>query len=192
MKMLRVVLNAAGLAMLLGTGPLSPNAEAASQPRPLIDFQANSRDRDGSVFHEYEYVYGDWQKHAIDLPRRGLLIQAPSGKGGVAQGRSRIAFHKHTAVRAHYVIGIENKARTVVFALEDGDGTVHAWSIPLEGLERGKEFGFRLDLATPTREDAPGKKPGLDLKRIYKWEVKGDWSDPAVEVLFIALRPDQS
>lgn len=188
--MLRVVLNVAGWAVVLGTGALTPMVNAASQPRPLIDFQANSRDRDGTVFHEYEYTYGDWQKHAIDLPRRGLLIQAPSGKGGAAQDRSRIAFHKHAAVRLHYLIGNENKAGTVVFALEDGDGTVQAWTIPLEGLERGKEFGFRLDLAKPTREDAAGKKPGLDLKRVYKWEVKGDWSDAAVEVLFIALRPD--
>lgn len=188
--MLRVVLNVAGLAVVLGTGALIPIAGAASPPRPLIDFQANSRDRDGTVFHEYEYAYGDWQKHAIDLPRRGLLIQAPSGKGGVAQGRSRLPFHKHAAVRLHYVIGNENKARATVFALEDGDGTVHVWTIPLDGLERGKEFGLRLDLAQPTREDAPGKKPGLDRKRIDKWEVKGDWSDPAVEVLFIALRPD--
>lgn len=192
MKTLRVVLNAAGLAVILGSGTLTPIAGAASQPHPLIDFQANSRDRNGTVFHEYEYTYGDWQKHAIDLPRRGLLIQAPSGKGGVAQGRSRISFHKHPLVRLHYLIGNENKAQSVVFALEDGDGTAQVWTIPLAGLERGREFGFRLDLAKPTREDAPGKKPGLDLKRIDKWEVKGDWSDPAVEVLFIALHPDSA
>jgi hypothetical protein len=44
-----------------------------------------------------------------------------------------------------------------------------------------------MELAAPTSESKPGKKPGLDLKKIVTWQIRGDYSEPNVEVLLIKL-----
>lgn len=153
----------------------------------LIDFTDNRRDRDGTVFHAYEYVYNDWSKHVMDLPRRGVLVKAPTGKGVLGEDRTSVDFTGCDSVTLHFVVGNDNAAGSLTFALEDSDGTVHTWSIPLGDKPRGREVRQMLDLSKPDNAEKPGKKPGLNLKKASKWEVKGDWQDAYTEVLFIKL-----
>lgn len=160
---------------------------AGSRAVVLIDFTNNRRERDGTAFHAYQYVFEEWQKHVFDLPRRGVLIQAPSGRGGLGENNPRLRLDRHPALVFHYLIGNANSAAAIAFSLEDSDGTVAAWDLPLAGVPQGVELGRRIVLTEPSREEKPGKKPGLDPKRIVTWQVKGDWAAPKVEVLLIKL-----
>src|SRR5688500_10104584 len=54
----------------------SPLVAAEPKETVLIDFTSVKRDPDGKVFRVYEYAYGDWDKHIVDLRGRGTLIQA--------------------------------------------------------------------------------------------------------------------
>lgn len=174
--------------LALGAGFAGATAASAAEGRTemLVDFTDNHRDREGNISHPYEYVFGEWNAHVFDLPRRGALVKAPNGKGGLGENRTAVGFEGDGAT-LHFVIGNANRAKAVAFGLEDRDGTEQTWVISLAGLPPGRELAQRLDLSNPTREDKPGKKPGLNLKKISTWQLKGDWTDANVEVLFIKL-----
>jgi hypothetical protein len=160
---------------------------APTKETVLIDFTDVRRERDDSVLKNYEYDFGDWSKHLTDLPRRGCLVQSPTGKGGLGENKTMVEFHKTSLLLLVFVLGNNNQARSLNFHLEDSDGTEQAWNLSFDGLAKGVEQHFPIDLAKCTSESKPGKKPGLDLKKIASWQITGDWSDPGTEVLLIKL-----
>jgi hypothetical protein len=44
-----------------------------------------------------------------------------------------------------------------------------------------------IDLAKCDNEAKPGSKPGLNLKKIDSWQIRGNWQDPKVEILLIKV-----
>jgi hypothetical protein len=161
----------------------------AAEPKEavLIDFATVKRDPDGKVFRVYEYAYGDWDKHIVDLRGRGTLIQAATGKGGFGENKTMVQFGKHPTVDLHFVIGNANQAQTVNFSLEDKDGTEQTWIISLVGKPRGQPLRQLLDLGKADGEIKPGKTPGMNLKKMATWQVRGDYSDAKVELLLVKL-----
>lgn len=190
MKTLRLASTIAVLAGGLAASHLSSPLQAA-EVETLIDFTDSRRDPDGTVFHAYEFVWDTWNKHVLDLPRRGTLIQAPSGSGVMGENKTMVDFRDCHALHLHFVIGNQNSAQKLVFTLEDSDGTVQAWNIPLAGLPVGREVRQLIDPAKSDNEEKPGKKPGLNLKKISTWQIKGDWSAANVEVLLLRLTADK-
>ena len=153
----------------------------------LIDFTDIRKDRDGTSFRPYEYVFGDWSNRVSDLPGRGILVKAPNGKGGLGENKTMVDFSKKTAVELYFVIGNANKATNLWFSLEDKDGTEQTWTVLLAEFRPGQIVHASLDLSKCSSEQKPGKTPGMNFKKINTWQLKGDFSAPNVEILLIKL-----
>lgn len=161
---------------------------AAAKESVLVDFAASRTDPDGTKIRPYEYAFGDWGGgHVIDLSGKGTLVKSATGKGGLGENRTMVKFDKTPLVDLSFVIGTANHATSLTFALTDKDGTEHQWSISLAGKSPGQEIRTRLDLTKRDSEQKPGTVPGLDLKKITTWQVRGDYSAPNVEVLLLKL-----
>jgi len=171
------------LALLL----LLPAALAAKE-EVVLDFKAFTRDPDGSTHKCYEYTFGDWgDGHVTDLRGKGALVRAGSGKGGLGENKTLVRLDKTPQVDLFFAIGNNNKATAISFGLTDKDGTEQTWQIPLAGLPVGTEQHVHLDLTKPSSEQQPGKKPGMDLKKLDTWQIRGDYTDPRVELLLLQL-----
>lgn len=160
---------------------------AAPKETVLIDLTEIHEDRvNNTVEKNWEYAFMDWDKKINNIAGRGALVKAPSGKGGFGENNTMARFGKNPAIQIVFTIGNGNQAKAFQFSLEDKDGTIFNWTIPLENAPRGKELHYKIDVSkngTPDK-DKPGKKPGLDLNKIHAWQIKGDWQDGAVEVLY--------
>lgn len=171
------------LALLL----LLPTALVAKEVE-LINFKNAHRDPDGTTTKCYEYTFGDWDAgKVINLTGKGALVEAPSGKGGLGENKTGVEFGQTPLVDLYFVIGNANQAKAISFGLTDKDGTEQTWQIPLEGLPKGTSQHVRLDLTKCSSEQKPGRTPGMDLKKIVTWQVRGDYTDPKVEVLLVRL-----
>ena len=171
------------LALLL----LLPAALVAKEV-DLLDFRNVRRDPDGTTFKCYEYTFGDWGGgKVINLRDRGALVQAPSGKGGLGENKTLVRFDQAPLVDLYFVIGNANLAKVINFSLTDKDGTEQTWQIPIDGLPKGANQHARLDLTKSSSEQKPGKTPGMDLKKVVTWQIRGDYSDLKVEVLLVRL-----
>ena len=154
----------------------------------LLDFRDFRRDPDGTTFKCYEYTFGDWDGgKVINLRDRGALVQAPSGKGGLGENKTLVRFDQTPVVDLYFVIGNANLAKVINFGLIDKDGTEQTWQIPIDGLPKGKDQHVRLDLTKSSSEQKPGKTPGMDLKKILTWQLRGDYTDAKIEVLLVRL-----
>jgi hypothetical protein len=166
-------------------------AEAAQvKEKVLIDFTSFRRDPDGTIFRPYEYAFGSWDKHVVDLKGRGTLIKAQDGKGGLGENKTMIDFSKSPLMSLWFVIGNANQAKGVNFSLEDRDGTEQTWWIPLETKVSVPVTAFRIDLMKPDNKSKPGSTDGLNLKKIHTWQVRGDYTEAKVEVLLVKLVAD--
>ena len=164
------------------------SAQAAPKPKVLIDFTDSHRETGGAVFHAYEYTYTDWgDRHVIDLPGKGTLVQAPSGKGGLGENKTLVKFDHATGLDFIYLIGNANQAASIGFAITDDDGTEYQWTIPLAGKPTGRPLVQHFDLAKPDSQPNAGKISGMNFKRVTSWQVRGDFQAPKVEVLLIKL-----
>jgi len=179
------------LVILLGAWPASLLAAAQPKEKVLIDFTSVKRDPDGKIFRVYEYAHGDWDKHIVDLAGRGTLIKAATGKGGLGEDKTMVQFGKASVVDLQFVIGNANQTEALSFSLEDKDGSEQTWTIPLAGKPQGQLLKQRLDLGKSDNEQKAGTTPGMNLKKIGTWQVKGNWSDAKVEVLLVKLTAEQ-
>jgi hypothetical protein len=167
--------------------PLLPVSLTAKE-EVLLDFKQITRDPDGTVYKCYQYTFGDWGGgKVIDLRGKGALVQAPSGKGGLGENKTLVRFDKTPQVNLHFIIGNANHAKAISFGLTDKDGTEQTWQIPIAGLPVGTNQLVRLDLTKHSSEQKPGKTPGMDLRKILTWQVRGDYTDPNDEVLLVQL-----
>jgi hypothetical protein len=163
-------------------------AVLAAKEEVLLDFTRVTRDPDGTVYKCYQYAFGDWDGgKVIDLRGKGALVQAASGKGGLGENKTLVRFDKTPLVALYFIIGNANQAKAISFGLTDKDGTEQTWQIPIAGLPSGPIQQVRLDLTKHSSEQKPGKTPGMDLKKIVTWQVRGDYTDPKVEVLLVQL-----
>lgn len=169
--------------VLLMLAPLSAKEEVH------LDFSEVKRDSPSSpIIKCYQYSFGDWGNgKVIDLKGRGALVQAPTGKGGLGENKTMLRLDKTPQVDLEVIIGNANMATAISLGLTDRDGTEQTWQIPLEGRPPGTPQRIRLDLTTPSSEQKPGKTPGMDLKKLSVWQVRGDYSDRKVEVLLVRL-----
>jgi|GEM_PF-1074955 len=175
-------------AFLLALAPVLPAREEV-----LLDFTHVSRDGpSGPVIRCYTYAWNDWNKKIMDLPGKGALIQAPSGKGNLGEDKTMLKLNKTPEIEIQYLVGNANQAGTLNFKLVDKDGTEWTWPIPLNGLARGTLQRLRLDLTKPGNEVKPGKTAGLNLAKLDVWEVIGDWGGARVEVLLIKVVAPQA
>jgi len=161
---------------------------APAKEEVLIDFTYVTVDHTtGEKTKSYEFAWDDWGKHITDLPGKGCLVQSPTNKGVLGENRTMVKFDKTTTIDLVFIIGNANNAKVINFYLEDSDGTVQTWSIPLEELTKGRQYRVPIDLTKCTAEEKPGKKPGMNFKKIATWQIKGDWSEPNIEVLLIKV-----
>ena len=169
--------------VLLMLAPLSAKEEVH------LDFRELKRDSPTSpIIKCYQYTFGDWgEGKVIDLKGRGALVQAPSGKGGLGENSTMLQLDKTPQVDLEVIIGNANQASAISFGLTDKDGTEQTWQVPIAGLARGTPQRIRLDLTKPSSEQKPGKTPGMNLKKLSVWQVRGDYTDPKVEVLLVQL-----
>ena len=154
----------------------------------LIDFTDVRVDHiSGETTKSYEFAWDDWGKHITDLPGKGCLIQSPTNKGTLGENRPSLPFDKTPIVGLDFVVGNANHAKLINFILEDSDGTEQGWTISFENMSKGQLHRVPLDLTKCTYENKPGKKPGLNFKKLASWKISGDWSDPNLEVLLVKL-----
>lgn len=154
----------------------------------LIDFADSRKDPDGTIFRVYEYTYQDWGGGKVhDLRGKGTLVKAQSGRGGLGENRTAVKFDKSAAVDLVFIIGTQNRAPGITFALTDKDGTEHQWNVSFAEKSPGPEYRQRITLAQKDQELKPGKTPGLDVKRIASWQVRGNFQDGPVEVMLRKL-----
>ncbi len=172
----------ASLAMFASTLTLLPAAEPTREV--VLDFTYMQRQSDGTYTRSYEYGFGDWDEKGKvgQVAHKGLLVNHAGSKGGIGENR-RLDLRKSAKVGVSYMIGNGNKADAFAFSLEDRDGTVDVWNIPLAGQPRGQMLYAEFDLTKPTRQDTAGKVAGLDLKKLETWQIRGDYGEAPVEVL---------
>ena len=171
------------LALLL----LLPAALAAKE-EVLLDFKHFTRDPDGTTYKCYEYSFGDWGNGKVtDMKGGGALVHASSGKGGLGENKTLLRLDKTPLVDLYFIIGNANQATGLSFGLTDKDGTEQTWQIPIAGLPKGTLQKVRLDLNKSSSEQKPGKTPGMDLKKLTTWQIRGDFTEPKVEVLLVQL-----
>lgn len=170
---------AAGLGFLPG---------AVAKDLELINFLSMFRNADGTYEKSYQYTFGDWQgpKKVAQIPQKGLLVNLVGSKGGLGDNVS-LELSKHSKVRITFMIGNRNAAKAFTFSLVDRDGTDQAFEVSLGGRSVGMETRATVDLSQPTREEKPGKTPGLDLKKLKSWQLKGDFGPDPLELLFLRL-----
>lgn len=161
---------------------------ALAKENVLINFADSRKDPDGTVFRVYEYTFQDWGSGKVqDIRGRGALVRAASGKGGLGENKTLVKFDRVPAVELVYILGSGNRAASINFALTDKDGTEHQWSVPFAGMSPGPAYRHRIELAKPGSESKPGKTPGLDLKKIVSWQVRGDYQAAPVEVMLLKV-----
>lgn len=167
---------------------LSAALAASAKETVLINFADSRKDPDGTVFRVYEYTFQAWGDGRVqDIRGGGALVRAPSGLGGLGENRTGVRFDRTPAVELVYIIGTGNRANSITFALTDRDGTEHQWSVPLAGKPPGVEHRQRIELARRDSEQKPGRTPGLDLKKIASWQVRGDYQPAPVEVMLLRV-----
>jgi len=175
--------------VLLIAGVLAPLNVAVARDEVVIDFTDMLRNTDGSRQRSYDYGYGDWGnagKKVIQVLGKGLILNLAGSKGGIG-ANSDLDFGKNTHARFEVVIGGRNQAANITFALVDSDGTDASWDIPLKDQPTGQPVAYLLDMTKPSREDKPGKKPGINLKKLKSWQLRGNFQDLPVELLVIKL-----
>lgn len=190
MRLPRLLCRTACALFVASSVNILPSLAAETKEEVLIDFTDSHRDPEsagGAVFHAYQYAFETWNRHVIDLPRRGVLVKAPSGKGGLGENDTSAEFKGMKALSFYFVIGNANAAEKISFTLEDNDGTVCNWTVKLAGQPPGRLIRLRMDPAKPDNTEKPGRKPGLDLKKVENWQVRGDWTEPNVEVLLVKV-----
>jgi hypothetical protein len=161
---------------------------ASAKDEVVIDFKSIRRDPDNTIYKCYEYTFGDWGNgKVIGLKGRGALVQASSNKGGLGENKTLVRFDKTPQVDVLFVVGNANQAKAISFGLTDRDGTEQTWQIPLAGLPPGTDQRVRLDLTKASSEQKPGATPGMDLKRLSSWQMRGDYTDAKVEVLLVQV-----
>ncbi len=163
----------------------SLHAEAKPKIKDIVDFRQQSVERDGAEMRpikKYGYAFGDWDKKVIYLEGRGLLVQAPGGKGGFGGDKS-MKFKPGQELALEVVLGNQNRSAGFSLALTDADGTEASWNLALGGKPVGTGLIFRINLAKCDKEDKPGKVPGLDIAKIKKWQVRGNWQSDFNELL---------
>jgi len=175
------------LVVLLLIGSTAASS-AAVKNLTVIDFPTMVRNPDGTRERGYEYSFGDWEgkKGAVQIPDKGLLVNLLGSKGGVGENRG-LDFRKHTLARVSFIIGNRNQAESFGFSLVDNDGTDQAWDVSLKDRPKGATTTILLDLTKPAREDKPGKTHGLDLKKLKTWQIRGNYQDLPIEVLFLKV-----
>jgi hypothetical protein len=188
MKIFRIGSMTVGVALTLFSLATPIGALAAQvKEKVLIDFTSFRRDPDGTTFRPYEYAYGSWDKHVVDLKGRGTLIKASDGKGGLGENKTMIDFSKSPMISLSFVIGSANQAKGMNFSLEDKDGTEETWWVPLENKTSTPVTAFRFELSKSDVKAKPGTTAGLNLKKISTWQIRGDYTDAKVEALLVKL-----
>ena len=163
-------------------------ASLAAKEEVLLDFKHFTRDPDGTTYKCYSYTFGDWGDGKVhDLKGEGALVRGSSGKGGLGENKTLLRLDKTPLADLYFIIGNGNKANALSFGLTDKDGTEQTWQIPIAGLPKGELQKVRLDFNKSSSEQKPGKTPGMDLKKLTTWQVRGDFTDPKVEVLLVQL-----
>jgi hypothetical protein len=167
---------------------VSTAASAATKNIKVIDFIDMPRNQDGSRERAYEYAFGDWEggKKVMQIPGKGLLANLVGSKGGVGENRG-LDFRKHTLARIDLIIGNRNQAEAFGLTLVDKDGTDYSWDVTLKGQAVGVPLGLIVDLSKPSRVDKPGTTPGLDLKKLKTWQIKGNYQAASIEVMFVRV-----
>lgn len=161
------------------------HAEAKPKVKEIIDFRQQTVERDGAQMREirkYGFAYGDWDKKLVYLEGRGILVQAPGGKGNFGGDKS-MKFKPGQLLALEVLIGNQNKAAGFSVTLIDADGTEQSWNLPLGGKPTGVGLVYTINLAKCDREAKPGSTPGLDRMRIRKWQIQGDWQSNFTELL---------
>jgi hypothetical protein len=168
-------------------GSLTVVVAAATKDIEVIEFTHMFRNTDGTYERSYEYAYGDWgDNKVVQVNGKGLLVNLLGSKGGIGENRG-LDFRKHTKARIAFMIGNRNRASGFAFSLEDKDGTNHAFDIPLTGKPVGQLLAATLDLTKPSREEQAGSKPGLDLKKLRVWQLKGNFQSEPLEILVLKV-----
>jgi hypothetical protein len=159
---------------------------AAAKEEEAINFLDMPRSADGTYEKNYEYAFGDWEKKAVQLPGKGLLVNLTGSKGGVGDNRG-IDFGKLTKARITFIIGNHNRATSFIFTMVDRDGTDQSFDVSLENLPRGTVQKVTFDLTKPSRENKPGRTPGLNLKKLVTWQLLGNFQEEPIEILFLRV-----
>jgi len=182
MKTARLTLMVVLGASLAGIAPA-----AANKDLEVINFVAMYRNPDDTYDKGYDYPFGDWQnKNVVQVPGKGLIVNLVGSKGGVGENRG-LDFRKHAKARIAFVVGNRNKAKSFQFSLVDKDGTDQSFDVALETLPPGVTQTHTIDLTKPSREDKPGSTPGLNLKKLKSWQLKGNFQDEPSELLFLRV-----
>ncbi|HWA28310.1 MAG TPA: hypothetical protein VG734_21860 [Lacunisphaera sp.] len=175
------------LLAFLGAGVVGIASPAAAKDLEVINFVSMYRNPDDTYEKAYEYTFGDWQnKNVVQLPGKGLVVNLVGSKGGVGENRG-LDFRKHTKARVTFMVGNRNKALSFQFSLVDKDGTDQSFDVPLDNRPAGVEQTHTLDLTKPSREEKPGSTPGLNLKKLKSWQIKGSFQAEPSELLFLRV-----
>ncbi len=173
------------LAVALASSPLFLTAVGAKEEE-VINFLDMPRNSDGTYEKGYEYIFGDWEKKAVQIPFKGFLVNLTGSQGGVGDGHG-LDFGKRTKARIVFILSGRSLARSFSLNLVDRDGTEQSFDVSLENLPRGVEQSVIVDLTKPSRETKPGSTPGLNLKKLMSWQLTGNFQSEPIEILFLRV-----
>ena len=162
------------------------SAQSAQADAKLVDFTFIARDTttgEDSTERAFDYSFGDWgDGKVIQVRNKGLLINHLGSSGGVGANK-RLNLRGSSKIQIDFIIGNRNAATSFSFSLSDNDGTDVLFSIPLEGKPVGKPVSHTFEVSSPTNTEKPGSTPGLDVKKLKVWQLKGNFQSQPLEVL---------
>lgn len=183
--MLRSLVSSLALSLCaLGT------ALAADAPKPAVA-ESPAKLGESRIVCDFRnaqsFTYGSW-KDLVGPTKDGILIQkAPDGKGGCC---GDVAMNLEDAQWLELGLATLplNELPSLQLILEDTDGTNVSVRYNISQLVPGSPVWLRVKLAE-ARVTKPGANGSLDLAKVNKWHVQGDWAtEKPVQLIVIALR----
>ena len=133
------------------------------------------------------FAYGTWS-NCVAASKEGItLIKGANGKGGCGAD-CNLSLDDAKYLEIGLAMGVANELPQVQILLEDADGTNATWRVGVSQLVPAYPVWLRVPVAG-IKIEKPGSNGVLDLTKIVKWHLQGDYStEKPAHFLAIALR----
>lgn len=146
------------------------------KPKIMLDFRKVAQ----------EYAYDQWDKK-VNAVQAGLLVDAPSGKGGFGANNLTLDIDGSRFVEIALYTLDGNEMKAVSVNLVDLFGSEVTWEIRIDQITPLTAVWFRLKLADGTL-NLKGKRHTFDYTDIKGYQIKGDWGDKPAQFAIVGVR----
>lgn len=133
-----------------------------------------------------EYGFDTWDKKVTPV-KGGLLLDAPSGKGGFGGNNLKVDVDGVKEIEVVIYTGRENAMQTLNISLTDLFGSEIGWSVRIDQIAPVQGVIFRLKLSE-AKLTLKGKRTSFDFTDIKGYQIKGDWNELPAQFTVVGIR----